>query len=207
MAVRALVIALIVFITLPLATGTPQVEARKKKKTVVATYTFTGPFVLPGSGPANPYPVPINVTGLKKGKIKDVNVILNGFSYDVPDDIDILLVASHLPGRDAIIMSDVGDAQPASNVNLTLDDDAATSLPDNGPLVSGTFKPTNIESGVPDVFPPPAPAASGNNALSVFNGQKANGEWQLYINDAPGNGPGSIASWSLEITAKVKKKK
>lgn len=204
MLARILIVALAGLLALPLA-ALP-VDAKAKKKTVVATYTFTGPITLPGSGPASPYPAPITVKGLKKGKILDVNVIINGFSYDVPDDIDILLVASQLPGQNAIIMSDVGAATAASNVNLTLDDAAAESLPDLGPLVSGTFKPTNA-SGSADVFPPPAPTPSGNSALSVFNGQNPNGEWQLFIHDNPGNGPGSIDSWSLEITAKVKKKK
>ena len=208
MLARMLIVVLVGLMALPLGAGTPVAEAKSRKKTVVRTFTSTAPISLPGSGPANPYPAPITVKGLKKGKILDVNVILNGFSYDVPDDIDVLLAASHLPGRNAIIMSDVGGAQAVNNITLTLDDAAANALPDNGPLTSGTFRPTNIDSGIPDSFPAPAPTPSGNSLLSVFNGENPNGEWQLFINDAPGKGPGSLSGgWTLEITAKVKKKR
>ncbi len=205
---RVLVIALIGLLTLPLALATPVTEARAKKKTEEKTFIFSSPIALPGSGEADPYPATLKVKGLKKGKILDINVHLDGYSYDVPDDIDVLLAASHLSGKNAIIMSDVGGPQAVNDINLVLDDSAADSLPEDGPLVSGTFKPTNaLGGGGSDVFPTPAPTPSGNSELSVFNGEKANGEWQLFIVDAPGNGPGSIESWSLEITAKVKKKK
>jgi hypothetical protein len=207
MLTRVLVVVLVGLMALPLSAGTPVAEAKSKRKTVVRTFTYSAPIAIPGSGPANPYPAPITVKGLKKAKILDVNVTLNGFTHPVPDDVDILLAASQLPGLNAIIMSDVGAAQPVNDITLTLDDAAQNALPDSGPLVSGTFLPTNA-SGSADTFPPPAPAPSGNSALSVFNGQNPNGDWQLFIHDNPGNGDGSLdGGWTLEITAQVKKKK
>jgi hypothetical protein len=195
---------LIATLALPLAMTTQSVEAKSKTKTV--TFTSTAPITLPGSGIASPYPSEIVVSGLKKGKILDVNVLINGYSEPVPDDIDVLLAATQLPGSNAIIMSDVGGAQAINNVNLVLDDAATSPLPDAGPIVSGTFQPTNA-SGSADTFPSPAPTPSGNSLLSVFNNQNPNGTWQLFINDNAGNGAGSINSWALQITAKVKKKK
>ncbi|MCA9877093.1 MAG: hypothetical protein KC442_04915 [Thermomicrobiales bacterium] len=212
MVTRRRVVALSTALVAPLVTGVAPavIEARKKRKTVTRTFSNAASITLPGgvvTAPAAPYPSPIMVSGLKKGKILKVRVLLNGYTYDVPDDIDVLLAASHLPGLNAIIMSDVGSVHPVSNVNLILDDDAANPLPDTDQLISGTYRPANY-NGSMDSWPAPAPGPSGNSALSVFNGQNPNGEWQLWINDWQGNGPGSFANgWSIEITAKVKKKK
>jgi hypothetical protein len=84
-------------------------------------------------------------------------------------------------------------------------------LPDAGPLTSGTFKPTNITavgSDGPDTFPPPAPdPATCGTSLAVFNGTNPNGVWKLFVtDDFPVVDGGSINSWSLQITAKVKVK-
>src|SRR5207244_4517844 len=86
-----------------------------------------------------------------------------------------------------------------TNVELVLDDEATASLPDEGPLVSGRFKPTNI--GIGDHwYRYPFPDGAGMSVLSMFDGRSARSVWGLYvIDDTPGNG-GSIASWDLEIT-------
>ena len=187
--------------------GYSPVNAKKKRKVVTKIFSNTASISLPDDGKSTPYPVPIKVSGLKKGKIQKVRVHLNGFTHLAPDNVDILLSASQLPGVNAIIMSDVGGAFAVNGVNLTLDDEAATPLPDNAQLTTGTYKPANY-SGTADAFEPPAPTPSGNSLLSVFNGQNPNGEWQLWIDDWVGNNPGSFSGgWSIEITAQVKKKK
>ena len=199
---RIVAFALAGLMTLPVVSTMP-IAAKSNQKTVHRTFTSQAALSIPGSGPATPYPATITVKGLKQGKTVDVNVVLRGYSESVPDDIDVLLVSPS--GQTAVIMSDVGAAQAVNGITLTLDDAAANSLPDSGLLTSGTFRPTNADSGIPDQFPAPAPSANGSSALSVFNGSNPNGEWRLFVNDAPGNGPGSIQGWSLEITAKVKK--
>jgi hypothetical protein len=109
------------------------------------------------------------------------SVEINGYSHTFPDDVDVLLSGPTGGTPNAIIMSDVGGSTAIANVNLTLTDTAANSLPDAGPLVSGTFKPTNIGTG--DVFPAPAPVASSNTTLAVFSGLNPNGNWSFWIND------------------------
>lgn len=189
------------------AVGAGQLAVDAKKKRVTKTFSNTSAITTDGDGPATPYPSTIQVSGLKKGKVEKVRVFLNGFSAPVPDNIDVMLSAQHISGQTAVIMSDVGGAVAINNVNLILDDAAAAFLPDDGPLVSGTFKPTNSNPGG-DSFPAPAPTTGGNSLLSVFNGANANGTWQLWVDDDPGNGPAQFAGgWSIEITAKVKKKK
>ena len=102
-------------------------------------------------------------------------------------------------GQNAIILSDVGSALDVVNVNLTLDDMAATALPDAAQIVSGTFRPTNIGAG--DAFAAPAPAPLGGSMLSVFNGTNPNGTWSLYIVDDLGGDIGTLAGgWELTIT-------
>jgi subtilisin-like proprotein convertase family protein len=144
---------------------------------------------------ATPYPSTIVVAGL--GNITDVNVTISGFTHTFPDDVDMLLVGPG--GQQATIWSDVGGGTDALNITVTMDDAAASVLPTAGPLVSGTFQPTNdATSGADAAFPAPAPAATGTSALSVFNGTSPNGTWSLYIVDDADGDAGSIAGgWSL----------
>jgi hypothetical protein len=189
-------------------------KKRRKKKsgpgriTVTKTFTNQAPITIPAGAPndtfgkASPYPSVINVAGFANGRITRVTVTLHGFSFaGAPNDVDILLVATHLPGNDALIMSDVGGTTPVQSLTLTLDDQAAATLPT--PLVSsGTFKPTN--NGASDSFPAPAPTPTGNVALSVFNNGNPNGTWQLWVFDDLATDVGSIAGgWSLQISAEV----
>jgi hypothetical protein len=100
-------------------------------------------------------------------------------------------------GAKAIVMSDVGGKSAVTNAQLIISDAAATLLPDQERLSSGTFKPVNI--GSRDVFPTPAPTRPYDANLSAFNDLPANGEWQLFVyDDGRGHG-GWIQSWSLEI--------
>jgi hypothetical protein len=102
-------------------------------------------------------------------------------------------------GQAVLIFSDVGGGAAITNVTVTLSDAAASSLPDNGPIVSGTFKPTNIGTG--DTFTASAPAGPYLATLSAFNGLSANGAWSLYVFD---DGPGDVGSfaggWYLTVT-------
>jgi hypothetical protein len=131
------------------------------------------------------------------GTITDVNVTLSNMNQTFPDDVDILLVGPS--GENAVIFSDVGSSADIVNATFILDDAAASALPDGGPLVSGTFRPTNI--GITDTFASPAPAAPYGSTLAAFNGTNPNGTWSLYVVDDLSGDSGSIAGgWSLEIT-------
>ena len=187
-------------------------SATPRRRVRTLRFTNTTPIAVPGSGdegPANPYPSMITVNGFANGVILDINVRLNGFSHSAPPDVDIVLAARHLPDLNAFIMSDVA-AVPAGTigpaVDLVLDDAAPILLPVHGPLASGTYQPTNVEDGGSDhdVFPAPAPAPSGNSALSVFSGQNPNGVWELWVLDDTDDDVGGFAGgWGLEITAEV----
>jgi hypothetical protein len=181
------------------------------RKTVTRTFDNGNEIKIPAIGttigPAAPYATSyIEVTGFTNGRILDVNVTLQGFNHEIPEDVDILLTAQHLPGQNALVMSDAGGLElfPESNLFLTLDDQAAAPLSQAGPLVHGTFKPANYTGAGSDDFPFPAPPPSGNAALSVFNGINPNGIWYLFVVDDFVGAVGNIwIGWSLEITAEV----
>jgi len=143
------------------------------------------------------YPSTVAVTGLPRG-VTDVNVTLNSFDHDFPDDVDILLAGP--TGQRVTLMSDVGGSGSAANVNLTLDDAAASALPDSGPLVAGSFRPTNA-GDADDSFPAPVPASPpAAGALSAFDGTDPNGTWSLYVVDDGAGQEGDISGgWSLQI--------
>jgi subtilisin-like proprotein convertase family protein len=83
-----------------------------------------------------------------------------------------------------------------NGLNLTFDDAAPASVP--SPIVSGTWRPTNI-AGYSDTFPSPAPAGPYGSSLSAFNGLDPGGTWSLYLNDGT-TASGSISGgWSLTI--------
>lgn len=154
--------------------------------------------------PADLYPSTIAVTGFRNGTILDVDVILHGFTHDVAGDADLVLTATQLPGRKAVVLSD-SCGELATDLTLTLDDEAAAPL-SRDLCQSGTFQPTNDGANA-DTFPAPGPGdiPPGNSALSVFDGGDPNGTWQLFLVDDVGDlDPGQIArGWSLRITAEV----
>ncbi|SMP75586.1 Dockerin type I repeat-containing protein [Neorhodopirellula lusitana] len=159
---------------------------------------ITIPAGAPGttSGPADAYPSEIAVTGLV-GLVEDINVTFTGMNHTFPDDIDVMLVAP--TGDNATIFSDLGSTGDLVNVDITLDDEAVGPLPNSGPIITGTFQPTNIGAG--DPFDPPAPLPSPNVALSTFDGLNANGTWSLFIDDDAGLDSGDISGgWSIDIT-------
>jgi subtilisin-like proprotein convertase family protein len=147
------------------------------------------------TGNASPYPSTITISGIS-GRIFDVNVALLGLTHTSISDVGVLLVGPG--GQKVVLMNDVGDLTSATNVNVTLDDQAAGSLPSSSAIASGTFKPTN---GSPaDVFPAPAPGGPYGSLLSVFNNALANGTWSLFIEDFSAGDIGSLnGGWRLDI--------
>lgn len=86
---------------------------------------------------------------------------------------------------------------------LTLDDEAASPMPDDAQLTAGTFKPTNVDDRGGDGFLPPAPASSGLE-LFGFDGKNPNGPWQLWVvDDGPADGGQFADGWSVTIKARV----
>lgn len=156
-----------------------------------------GAITIPGFGKATPYPSTINVSGLV-GTITRVTVKLVGYSHPTPTDVDALLVGP--TGQAVVLMSDVGGSPDVVDIDLTLDDQAVNSLFPVAPLITGTYRPTNL--GASDNYPAPAPPPGSGygSLLSAFNGTAPNGPWSLFITDDTGGNGGSLSGgWSLTL--------
>ena len=160
----------------------------------------------PAPGKADPYPSEIAVSGLGSF-VTDVNVTISGLQHDFPDDVGMLLVGPQ--GQRTLLMTDSGGfagfGSPA--VDLMFDDEAPNFVPDNGPIASGSYKPTvgtatfSNDCVAPSSFPIPAPAGPyGSSSLSMFDGTDPNGTWSLYVIDDTSGSAGVISGWSLDIS-------
>jgi subtilisin-like proprotein convertase family protein len=207
------VLAVAVAVCLLALVATSPAEAAGRYKTVTKTYSNLGGIQTPDSsiadriGPASPYPSALSVAGLRKGRVLDVNLQINNYSHTCAEDLDVLLVGPS--GRNAIAMSDMPGCTNVQNVNLTLDDEGASTWP--SPLVSGAYVPTDNDAPGNDAFPAPpsggsAPLQDGGSALSAFDGTNPNGAWKLYVVDDTLGSAGQFAGgWSLTIKAKVRR--
>ena len=161
-----------------------------------------GPITINDSTVAAPYPS-VATAALGAGAIVSIDLSLAGFTHTFPDDVDMLLVSPS--GQKLIFMSDAGGSGPVSGLNLGLADSASTLLPDAGPLVAGSFRPSNVTTG--DAFAAPAPAAPYDSAapagaatfLSTFGAGAVNGNWKLYIVDDAGSDIGTLTQWCVNI--------
>ncbi len=203
--VTAISISFLIFISSVLSEA--QVTFTNAAPITIADGTPTGP------GVGNPYPSAINVSG-QNGTVIDVNVRINGLTHAFPDDVALLLVSPS--NQVLVIQSDVGGGTAVTNVSYTFDDQATAGIPNAGPLVAGTFRPSSV--GDDEFFPlsgSPAPpvdcqpagecpqsAPAGTSTLNgVFGGISPNGTWKLYAIDCCETDAGSIASgWSIIIT-------
>ena len=147
---------------------------------------------------ATPYPTPVYVSGLAGGVISKVTVQLLNVNHTRPEHIDALLVAPN--GQKVMLMSDAGYVYGINNVNLTFEDSGAAL--GTGPIISGTYRPTDLTGTTnDDAFLSPAPAGPYGSSLAIFNGSDPNGTWNLYIMDDTKGDEGRISGgWALNIT-------
>jgi subtilisin-like proprotein convertase family protein len=148
-------------------------------------------------GPGAPYPSTVLVSGVT-GTITKLTVTLIGLTHTYPADVGVLLVGP--TGTNVVLMSDCGGGNGITEVTLTFDDSAASSLPKSGQITSGTYLPTDLNAGSEN-FPSPAPGSPFGQTLSGFNGLNPNGAWSLYVQDEALGDTGNLAQgWQLSIT-------
>jgi uncharacterized repeat protein (TIGR01451 family) len=156
---------------------------------------------VPFSGPAALYPSSILVSGVA-GVVNNVTVTLSNLNHSFPADLDVLLVGPG--GQKVVLMSDAGASIGVTNAVLKFDDTSPVQLPQEGPIVSGTYHPTDYTDLPPadvDAFPLPAPAGPYATALAAFNGQAVNGLWSLFVLDDFAGDNGRIAGgWHLSFS-------
>ncbi|MGH8891843.1 MAG: Ig-like domain-containing protein [Actinomycetes bacterium] len=171
----------------------------------------SAPVSIPANSSASPYPATVTPDGDRSTvAVDDVPGIIVDLDLELvikhphPHGMDILLVGPH--GQQAVVLSDAGASSPPplAGVKLTLDDQAAATVPTesdpgSGSLATGDYKPTNHSTSPVDNFPGVIPAPTGASALSVFNGTNPNGEWNLFVvGDGAATG-GTLTGWSLDF--------
>jgi len=162
-------------------------------------------------GPAVPYPSQITVAG-GPVQIGSIRLTLYDLTHQLPDNMDFLLVGP--TGIKYIFMADAGGPNPLTTpVTLTFSDIAPTAIPNNGPLVTGSFKPASWEPPQPAFAapapPPPYIEPNGSGVptlMSAFGFSNANGVWNLYARDdnnvfTPDVVVGMVACWGIEFNA------
>jgi large repetitive protein len=165
--------------------------------------TFSNPtaITIPDLGTASPYPSTIGVSGFA-GNVQKVTATLHAFHHTYPDDLQVLLVGPS--GTASLLMGHVGGSADPGIITLSFDQDSPFALNSSDTAVAGTFRPSE-DAGEVVGMPPPAPGGPTYPAdLSLFNGQPANGEWKLFIEDQSSVDEGLVGGgWSLNVSAPV----
>ncbi len=179
--------------------GVTQVVDTATTTPVDGMWCNTGSIAVPSSGTvgnASPYPSRIRVNGSAR-YTSLVTVELRSLNH-WPNDLDVLLVGP--TGENLVLMSDVGRDMVGDAVTVTFSD-GAPQIPEFEPLTSGTFRPSDADSG-PDAWPDPAPPPSGATTLGTFINTNPNGDWLLFIVDDSTNDAGAIGGgWCLNIAS------
>lgn len=181
--------------------GTVSVSVPVGIRTILSrTFTNSTSFRVPligTQGRASLYPSSLTVTGMT-GAVSRVSVEIPSLTHSFPDDLDVLLAG---PGGQAVmLMSDAGGGISISGADLTFEDGAPVSVPDSAEIRSGTYSPSDYESG--DTFPAPAPSGPFGTSLGIFAGTNPNGIWKLFVQDDSADDSGSISQgWRITVTA------
>jgi large repetitive protein len=188
----------------------------------VISYCNPGTITIPSTsnptdeGQASPNPSNIFVANAP-GTINHVTVTLKGVELSTPYYLTSLLVGPLNTTADSLdFFSDVGGSTPmTSPVNVTLDDNASSSLSTGAAgsaLATGTFKPTSGKGGdtffassdgfyTPPSSPYPYAAPIGSSTLDGnYENQNPNGTWSLYLNQVNQSTNSSMSYWCVNLT-------
>lgn len=169
----------------------------------IISFTNPTPITILDRRPAAPYPSPITVSGVV-GPITNITMSLNSVSHTYPNDMAAVIVS---PQNTAVMLfSGAGFNIPAVNLNFTFDDNAAATLPAEGALSSGTYRP-GLEQ-YDEFFPAPGPGgkitdadpAPWGFAFAPLLNENPNGDWNLYVIDGQTGDRGLIAGgWGINF--------
>lgn len=161
----------------------------------IITFSNTAPIIIPRIGQANPYPSTINVSGVV-GPLANITVTLDRFSHLWPDDVGAVVVSPN--GTAALLFTGAGADERVSNATFVFDENAASRLPEEGALVSGTYKPGTFQWD--DDFPAPGPRTNYGLTFQPWLNENPNGGWNLFVMDSNAGDSGNITGgWSMSF--------
>lgn len=169
----------------------------------VANFSNPAPLSIVDNGLSVPYPSVINVSGVSR-PVSKVRVAFNGLTHTYISDVVFLLVGPR--GQKAMLMGQAGGSTnltAAGGINVVFDDAALIQVPVGRldtpkAFPSGGYRPGSATTVAN--LPAPAPAGPYGNALSVFNGTSANGQWKLFVYDGFSGDAGAMSGgWSLVV--------
>lgn len=110
--------------------------------------------------------------------VADVNVLVDGLTHSFPRDVQLFLERG---GQSIRLIDNNGPGRDGSfgTAGLGFDDEASTSIRDYRSGVFGPYQPID--------------------ALSIFDGQSAAGDWTLRAYDTAGGDTGSFGGWRLQL--------
>jgi len=156
------------------------------------------PIAIPGTGglgPAAAYPITFDLTGVPAG-VTAWNVKIDvKLTHTFPDDLNLILQSPS--GTSLLLMSNAGGSTDITNVDLLFTGSALSSLPDGGPIVSGSFRPSAYGAFVAPPAGAPAPPYAVN--LSIFAGEPVTGTWKLWAYDDAAGDVGTLDAATLTI--------
>jgi hypothetical protein len=166
--------------------------------------TNTADIVVPAgpqtSGISNKYPATKTFDTPDGQVINDLNLNIQGFNHQHPDDVDMLLQAP--TGESVMTMSDAcGSTDINTSFNWAFDDESPFTFSD------ATFTNCNQNSIKPvdfdttDTMPAPAPARPYGTSMANFDGLQG-GAFRLFINDDSGGDTGYINGWDITMTTR-----
>lgn len=153
--------------------------------------------------PGQPYPVRINVSGVK-GVVGNARVTLHGFWHTYPDDVTVVLV-DPTGTRKVVLMSNAGGVNPAHSIPqsapITLEFSSAATmaipdLPAGSPsadkLISRSYRPGRYAEFVNLPTVGSTDPANMSTDLGTFFGANPNGDWLAYVYDDTYSDGGAI---------------
>ena len=146
-----------------------------------------------GEMAATPHPSEVTVTG--SGLVTDVNVLLLRLDEADLNDLEIALTSP--TGRTISLIQDAGGSN-AFFGNLTFDDEASAPIPVDSFSGTGTYQ-TSVYDTKSLLSTNPDPTGAN---LSHFDGDPANGIWQLHVwrdSGAIGRFLGLQRGWELHV--------
>jgi len=168
----------------------------------VAAQTFSNSnlILVKSSGPAEPYPSQIVVSGVGTS-LTGLTVTLRSVGHTFPADLDIALVGP--TGAAIVLQSDCGGSAAMGKVTYTFSDSGMTLPPAAGGIAAGSYRPGDCEPGKEFAALQAGPPVSTGGVATlgkVYGGTNPNGTWNLFVVDDSSGDSGIIQDgWSITI--------